>query len=91
MPISREEFDQGWIDLTPDVRAILEANPERALTVEEVRRLLTQGFGREATPKEVEEALDRLVEQRRVERRDLRGALYYAIIRRRSRIGFQRG
>ena len=90
MPISREEFEAGRIDLAFPVRRVLEDNPGAARTAEEVRDLLAQIQARNASVEDVAVALRRLVEQGYVETNeveDFPGVLWYII--RERRIGFR--
>ncbi|MFQ6026727.1 MAG: hypothetical protein ACE5Q6_04335, partial [Dehalococcoidia bacterium] len=63
-PISREEFRNRRIDLTLPIVGMLEDYPDLAFTSDEVHQMLAQTRGRDATPDEVNQALQILVTQR---------------------------
>ena len=87
MPISREEFDAGHLDLSLPIRRLLQGSSETAFTLEEVQELFERATGRTVSLDQETQALDRLVAQEQMERTEIDGEPYYVIIRR--RIGFR--
>ena len=61
MPISRDELEQGHIDLTYPVRRVLASRPDLGLSAAETQQLLVEIEGRHAEVVEVEQALESLV------------------------------
>ena len=86
MPISREEFLQRRIDLAVPIAKFLRNDPERAYTAEEVWLYIIDVESRDSTLEAVEEALNRLVSQNRVEQAEFQEQRWYTIVQR--RIGF---
>ncbi len=91
MPLSREEFQAGHIDLAIPVRQVLESRPELSFNVEEVRELLAQTQARIASVEDVVMALERLVADGRAEIKELGGDRWYTIAMDTRRIGFRPG
>ena len=79
MPISREEFDEGHIDLAVPIIDLLAGRPAEAFTANEVVTNLTAIFDRRATLGEVAAALEFLVNQGRLERKEIAGSRWYTI------------
>lgn len=91
MPISREEFEQGSIDLSLPVAQILRSRPDLAFTAEELQAMLTETVARIATLEEVELALHSLISQSLVEVKELEGRRWYTLIEQgERRLGFLR-
>ena len=88
MPLSQEEFDLGRSDLTVPIVDLLRESPSQAFTAEEIRQLLAQSVERDATVKDIEEALDTLVRQARVRTKEIDGIRWYNMPRR--TLGFLR-
>jgi hypothetical protein len=88
MPISREEFEQGRIDLALPIARLLAGFPDLAFTAEEVQQMVVEIEGRNSTLVEVEQALGSLVLEGRVQRKEMSGQQWYAIVR--KRLGFLR-
>ncbi len=80
MPISREEFEAGKLDLTVPIRQLLEANPEFAFSAEEIVVRLSEIADRNATVLEVAQQLDDLVQGGVVDSKELGGQMRYIII-----------
>ena len=91
MPLSREEFDAGRIDLTIPVRQVLETRPDLSFNSEEVRELLLQSQSRQATYEQVVLALEQLVSEGRAIARAIEGGRWYTIAQNetRGRLGFR--
>ena len=64
MPISREEFDQGRIDLAVPIMDLMAGRPAEAFTAPEVLDFLRDVAGRRATLGEIAFALEFLVTRR---------------------------
>ena len=88
MPISREEFDRGVIDLVFPVVRLLQSRPGDAFTPEEVRQMLLEREDRSSPLDEVERSLDILASQGRVVRKEIGGQRWYTVVRR--SLGFVR-
>lgn len=73
MPISRNEFDQGRIDLALPITHLLATSAHLAFTVEEVMLLLLDTAAREAGPDEVKEVLESLASGGQVQAREIEG------------------
>ncbi len=86
MPISREEFRYRRIDLAFPIARLLEDWPDSAFTVEDIHQLLVDTHGRYVEVNEVEQALETLITRHRVEKAEIAGQKWYAIVRR--RLGF---
>ena len=67
MPISREEFDRRRIDLDVPIADLLAADPDLAFTAGEVGQLLEEHSGKNFPLEHVEEALEFLASQERLE------------------------
>ena len=89
MPISREEFQAGRIDLTLPVRQILESRADLSFNAEEVRELLAQTLARSASIEDVVTALEILVTDGLVEAKEIEGDRWYTMIETRRRLGFR--
>lgn len=74
MPISRNEFDQGRIDLALAIAHSLATSAHLAFTVEEVSLLLLDTEAREVTPDVVKEVLESLASEGQVRARRLRAS-----------------
>ena len=79
MPLSREEFEAGLIDLTIPIRQVLENRPDLSFSSEEIRELLLQSQSRNATYEQVVLALEQLVSEGRAIARVIEGVqmVYY--------------
>ncbi len=90
MPISREEFDSGRVDLALAIREVLAGNPGLAFTPEDLSQVLPHASGRESTPEDILVALNSLVADGAVEHKVIGGKSYYAILLiRPRRLGFR--
>ena len=87
MPISREELEQGRIDLTLPIMKILAGRPDLGFSPDEVQQLLVETEGRDAALAEVEKSLETLVLRERVQVREMEGRRWYTIVQR--RLGFR--
>lgn len=63
MPISREEFARGRIDLMVPIAHLLEDYPDLAFTADEVQQMLIETRARNPSLEEVEQGLDALASQ----------------------------
>ena len=90
MPISRDEFEQGRIDLALPIADLLSRRPDLAFTAEEVQQMLRETSARVATLKEVTEALESLVSQRQLEGKEIEGRQWYTYPVVERRLGFLR-
>jgi hypothetical protein len=90
LPISREEFEAGRIDLALPVASLLGSAPELAFTAVEIQRMLMETAARDATLGDILDALETLVSQGKVQRKRVRGSVqeWYSIVR--LRLGFLR-
>ena len=79
MPISREEFESGRLDLTVPIRQFLEVNPELAFSAEDVVDRLAEIVGRNATESEIIRQLDTLVRVGKVLAKDFGSRRWYII------------
>jgi hypothetical protein len=89
LPISQEEFEQGRIDLALPIAKILSDYPELAFTAVEVQQMVIERAARTASLNEVEQALEAMVSQGRLQKREIGGQHWYNVPRR--RLGFLRG
>ena len=91
MPLSREEFEAGLIDLTIPIREVLESRPDLSFSSEEIRELLLQSQSRNATYEQVVLALEQLVSEGRAIARVIEGVKWYTIVESETprRIGFR--
>ncbi len=87
MPISREELEQGRIDITFPIRRVLASRPDLGFSAAETQHLLVEIEGRHAEVVEVERALESLVLRGQVQLRELEGQRWYTIVHR--RLGFR--
>ena len=78
MPISRQEFEDGRIDLGIPIADYLSVRRDDAFTANEVLEALI-GFGRLCTLAEVAQALDRLTTEGAVVRKEFAGVPRYII------------
>ena len=78
MPVSREEYDRGHIDLTVPIADYLDLRREDAFTAAELLEQIIQ-YGRAATIMEVIQALRVLVAHGRVDTKELAGIPRYII------------
>ena len=91
MPISREEYRRGRIDLSIPVLDLIASRPDLAFTTEDVRQLLYQTAMRDASLGDVGLALETLVVRGEIELREIRGSQWYTIVEREGRtLGFLR-
>ena len=91
MPISREEFQLGSVDLSLPIAHILRTRPDLAFTIQELLVLLGETVARITGLEEVEQALDSLVSQGIVEVKELEGQRWYTVIGQgERRLGFLR-
>ena len=79
MPISRQEFEDGRINLGIPVTEYLSVWRENAFTAQEDLDSMIQ-FGRRCTLAEVVQALERLVAQEIVQRKEFAGVPRYIIM-----------
>ena len=86
MPLSQEEFELGHSDLTVPLTNLLRGLADHAFTAEEVRQLLMDIEGSQAATEDIVQALEALVAQRRIRKKEVAGQQWYNM--RRRRIGF---
>ncbi len=86
MPLSQEEFELGRSDLAVPLANLLRGFPDQAFAPEEVRQLLMDTEGREAAIEDIVQALEALVAQLRVRKKEIAGQQWYNMPRR--RLGF---
>lgn len=79
MPISREEFERGAIDLSLPIAQILSSRPDLAFSIEELQTLLNESSARDASLDEIGLALDSLITQNIVEAKELEGQQWYTL------------
>ncbi len=82
MPISREELEEGRIDLTFPIVRILTGDPDLGFNSQELQQLLADIDGRDAPIAEVERALEILVEPNRVQMREMEDQRWYTAVQR---------
>lgn len=82
MPITREEFEHGRIDLALPVARLLDAQPTLAFTAQEVLGLLVEALARNAKLEEVEQAPESLVSTGRIQKKEIAGTAWYTAVRR---------
>ena len=87
MPISREELEEGRIDLTIPIVRILASRPDLGFNAQEIQQPLVETDGRNAPLVEVERALGILVQGNRVQTRELKDQRWYTLVQR--RLGFR--
>ena len=87
MPVSREELEEGRIDLTFPIVRILVDNPNLGLSAEEIQLLLLETDGRDAQLADVEWALELLVQRDRVQMGEIEDQQWYTLVQR--RLGFR--
>jgi len=87
VPISREELEEGRIDLTFPIVQILTDNPDLGFNAQEVRQLLMEKHARDAPLVEVERALEILVQRDRVQMTEMADQRWYNVVQR--RLGFR--
>ena len=91
MPISREEYRRGRIDLAIPVLDLIASRPDLAFTPEDVTQLLFQTALRDASPGDVGLALETLLTQGQIEMREIQGSRWYTVVEREDRrLGFLR-
>ena len=91
MPISREEYRLGRIDLSIPVLDLLSSRPDLAFTSEDVRQLLFQTAFWDASPGDVGVALETLRVRGEVEVSEIQGSRWYTVVEREQRrLGFLR-
>jgi hypothetical protein len=86
VPISGQEFEEGRINLSHPTLELLTNFSGIAFTSQEVQRLLIDANARNAELEDIERALESLVREGRVQRKEIEGRRWYTVIRR--RIGF---
>ena len=82
MPISREELEEGRIDLTVPIVGILASRPDLGFSAYEIQQLLAETDGRNAPLVEVEEALQVLVQRNRVQMGEIDDQRWYTVVQR---------
>ncbi len=87
MPISREELEQGRIDVSLAIARLLSDRPDLGFDAEEIQHLLLDLEGRNTALDEVEQALDALVDRGRVLMGEVGGRRWYTVVQR--RLGFR--
>lgn len=88
MPIPREQFQAGRIDLTLHIRKLLEDHHTHAFTAEEVLVELTKKFEDYFPLEYVTQVLEDLTEKEKcVEAKEIDGKRWYVIIE--KELGFQ--
>ena len=87
MPISREELEEGRIDLTVPIVGILTSRPDLGFSAHEIQQLLLETDGRNAPIAEVERALEILLQRDRVQMGAIEDQRWYTIVQR--RLGFR--
>ena len=80
MPVSREEFDEGRVNLRVQVLQYLNARRDEAFTADEVLYALTTVYERRATIIEVTVILRALVNGSHLETKEVSGAQMYTIV-----------
>ena len=89
MPISREEFEPGRIDLTLPILRLLTKLPNLAFTADDVHQMLNDSEARGVTLEEVDEALKSLVAQEQIQEREIQGYRWYTVVEKiERRLGF---
>jgi hypothetical protein len=79
MPITRQEFDEGRIDLAVPIVDILEGRPFQAFTAQELLDTLIKDEGQRATILETIGALESLVRRQIVVKKEISGYPMYTI------------
>ena len=79
MPISREELEEGRIDLSIPIVGILTCRPDLGFSAHEIQQLLLETDGRNAPIAEVERALEILVQRDRVRMGAIEDQRWYTI------------
>lgn len=87
MPISREELEQGRIDVSLPIARLLADRSDLGFGADEVQQLLMDLEGRNIGLDEVEQALEALVGRGRVQMGEVAGRRWYTIVQR--RLGFR--
>ena len=91
MPISREEYRRGRIDLSIPVLDLLASRPNLAFTPEDVRQSLSQTALRDASLDDVDLALEALLVQGVIEMKEIQGSRWYTVVElEERRLGFLR-
>ena len=80
MPISREEFERGAIDLSIPIISYMTLRGEEAFSAVEIHFALREIFERRTTLAEVVVVLASLVEERRVDLKEIAGQRMYTIL-----------
>ena len=80
MPISREEFEDGRVNLNVPILQYLSARREEAFTADEVLYALITVYERRATITEVSGILRTLVNSGNIETKEVSGSRMYTII-----------
>ncbi len=79
MPISRQEFDDGRLDLSVPILQYLGARSEEAFTADEILFAIFEIYERRVTPAEVVVTLEDLVARGMLESKRLFGMTLYTI------------
>ena len=87
MPISRQELEEGRIDLTIPIVRILTGRPDLGFNAQEIQQLLVETDARNVPLVEVERALGILVQRNRVQTSELNEQRWYTLVQR--RLGFR--
>ena len=77
MPTSRQEFDEGRLDLSVPILEFLSLRNGEAFTADEVLDELINYYGPRVTQTEVVVALDDLVKSDRLESKEFAGAEWF--------------
>lgn len=77
MPISRQEFDDGRLDLSVPILQFLSLRNGEAFTADEVLDELLNYYGRRVTETEVVVVLEDLVKADKLESKQIAGAEWY--------------
>ena len=81
MPISRDEYEIGEIDISLWVVQFLRERPDYAFTVDELSNALASSW-RPSQGDELVRALEDLVESKRIECKNIKGIMYYRYYKR---------
>jgi hypothetical protein len=79
VPISRQEFDDGRLDLSVPILQYLGARSDEAFTADEILYALLEIYERRATPAEVVVSLDDQVAKGVLESKQMIGMTLYTI------------
>ena len=81
MPISRQEYDDGRLDLGVPIVQYMSARSEEAFTADEVLYALLEIYERRATPAEVVVSLEDLIAIGVLESKQRAGMVLYVIVK----------